>query len=105
MDTNYNIKTIVKYGLIIITILSLGRMCSKNINDGSLQTQEVWGYNSDGEEVHGKVQKILGDWKGVIRDSKENKYTIVKMQLNLDSSYYAFDTNGDLFTLHFRPIN
>jgi hypothetical protein len=102
MDTNYNIKTIVKYGLIIITILSLGRMCSKNINDESLQTQEVWGYNSNGEKVQGKVQKILGDWKGVIRDSKENKYTIIKMQLNLDSSYYAFDTNGDLFTLHFK---
>jgi hypothetical protein len=102
MNTNYNIKTIVKYGLIIITILSLGRMCSKNINDESLQTQEVWGYNSNGEEVQGKVQKILGDWKGVIRDSKENKYTIIKMQLNLDSSYYAYDTNGDLFTLHIK---
>jgi hypothetical protein len=24
------------------------------------------------------------------------------MQLNLDSSYYAYDTNGDLFTLHIK---
>ena len=77
-------------------------MCSKNINDESNPAQEVWGYNFDGEEVHGTVKNIYGDWKSINRDSKENKYSIIKMQMNLDSSYYAYDTNGDLFTLHFR---
>ncbi len=67
--------------------------------DSSKPTYSAEGRIYEGGEVLGEVQKINGEWKGLLYDKQGNEFWIMEMEQKSDNTWYAYGLEGNMFII------